>query len=266
MLRAARRLADLYRSNKDFKRSIPLAEDVLKRSRESRGPNQLDTLEAMHILASSYLAAGRLPQATDVLEQAWARAKERPDPPAGILEIPTTLAGAYSRSGHPEKAESVYRDALEAARRAHVEASSEAAYVQILLAGSLLERQEYAEAERLLRECLKFREEHEPDLWQTFNAKSALGGCLLGQKKYDEAEPLLLAGYEGLKRREDKNPRSVPQSRLSEAIGRLVQLYGAKGDAARADEWRRKPPAKKPAESAARPIPNQLPDDVFARP
>jgi tetratricopeptide (TPR) repeat protein len=220
----------------------------------------------MNILANCYLAAGQLPQATDMLEQAWARAKERPDPPAGILEIPTTLAGAYSRSGHPEKAESVYRDALEAARRAHLEESSIAAYVQILLAGSLIQRQEYAEAERLLRECLKIREQREPDLWTTFNTKSELGGCLLGQKKYDEAEPLLLAGYERMKRREDTAPRSVPQSRLSEAIGRLVQLYEAKGDAARTDEWRRKLPAKKPVKSATRPIPNELPDDVFARP
>ncbi len=29
-----------------------------------------------------------------------------------------------------------------------------------------------------------------------------LGGALLGQKKYDAAEPLLLKGYAGLKQRE----------------------------------------------------------------
>ena len=33
-----------------------------------------------------------------------------------------------------------------------------------------------------------------------------MGATLLGQKKYAEAEPLLLAGYEGMKQREAKIP------------------------------------------------------------
>jgi len=36
-----------------------------------------------------------------------------------------------------------------------------------------------------------------------------LGGSLLGQKKYAEAEPLLLSGYEGMKQREVKIPPEV---------------------------------------------------------
>ena len=43
------------------------------------------------------------------------------------------------------------------------------------------------------------------------NTKSMLGGALLGQKKYAEAEPLLLAGYEGTKQREATIP---PQIRI----------------------------------------------------
>ena len=76
----------------------------------------------------------------------------------------------------------------------------------------------------LLRECLRIREQKEPDDWRTFNAKSMLGASLLGQEKYAEAEPLLLSGYEGMKQREEMIP---PQgkARLTEAIERLVQLY-----------------------------------------
>ena len=48
-----------------------------------------------------------------------------------------------------------------------------------------------------------------PDDWLTFNARSLLGGSLLGQKKYAEAEPLLLSGYEGMKQREDKIPAAA---------------------------------------------------------
>src|SRR5438046_9890167 len=56
-----------------------------------------------------------------------------------------------------------------------------------------------AEAEASARECLVIREKKSPDDWQTFNAKSILGGSLLGQKKYAEAQPLLISGYEGMK-------------------------------------------------------------------
>ena len=70
----------------------------------------------------------------------------------------------------------------------------------------LLKQQKCAEAEPLLRECLKTREAKEPDHWNTFIAKSMLGGSLLGQQNYAEAEPLLLAGYEGMKLREEKMP------------------------------------------------------------
>ena len=48
-----------------------------------------------------------------------------------------------------------------------------------------------------------------------------LGGALLGQQNYTDAEPLLLKGYEGLKAREATIP---PQGkdRLPEALERLV--------------------------------------------
>jgi eukaryotic-like serine/threonine-protein kinase len=49
---------------------------------------------------------------------------------------------------------------------------------------------------------------------------------LLGQKKYAEAEPLLLAGYEGMKQREKTIP---PQgsTRIPEALDRLIELFTA---------------------------------------
>jgi hypothetical protein len=64
-------------------------------------------------------------------------------------------------------------------------------------------------------------------------------GSLLGQKKYAEAEPLLRAGYEGMKQRETKIPANAKES-LSEALERLVQLYDAWGRPEQANEWRQK--------------------------
>ena len=63
-----------------------------------------------------------------------------------------------------------------------------------------------AEAEPLLRECLTIREKRLPDDWLTFSTRSVLGVCLLSGKKYAEAEPLLLSGYNEMKARESKIP------------------------------------------------------------
>ena len=81
-----------------------------------------------------------------------------------------------------------------------------------------------------LRGCLRF--------WFRALAGGLLGGALLGQQKYADAERLLVASYEGMKRREAK---ILPESkfRLTEALERLVQLYNAWGKKDKADEWRK---------------------------
>ena len=109
---------------------------------------------------------------------------------------------------------------------------------------SLLQANALAEAEPLFRQCLAIREKTQPDGCRTLNTKSLLGGALLGQKKYADAEPLLLAGYDGLKQREKTIP---PQGlvRLPEVIERLVQLYEATGKKDDAAKWRKELEAAK---------------------
>jgi Tetratricopeptide repeat len=102
----------------------------------------------------------------------------------------------------------------------------------------LLQLKAYAEAEPLLRECLAIREKTQSDVWSTFNTKSLLGGALLGQKKYAEAEPLLIAGYEGMKQREKTMPPQA-KDRPTAALERLVQLYEATDKPDQAARWRK---------------------------
>jgi len=73
--------------------------------------------------------------------------------------------------------------------------------------------------------------------WVTWNARSLLGGVLLGQNRLAEAEPLLLEGYRGMKDRETEIP---PGSRafIPQALERLVRLYQAMGNQAEAEAWR----------------------------
>jgi hypothetical protein len=82
---------------------------------------------------------------------------------------------------------------------------------------------------------------------------SQLGGAVLGQGRYAEAEPLVVPGYEGMKAREARIPATA-KPRLAEAAVRVVRLYEAWGKADQATAWK------------ARLGMEDLPADVFARP
>jgi thioredoxin-like negative regulator of GroEL len=71
-----------------------------------------------------------------------------------------------------------------------------------------------------------------------------LGTTRLQQKRFAEAEPLLLEAYAGLKQHETSDPEST--SRATEAARRLVQLYEGWGKKDQATEWRQKLDEKKP--------------------
>jgi hypothetical protein len=74
-----------------------------------------------------------------------------------------------------------------------------------------------------------------------------LGDALLGQRRFGEAEPLLLRGYEGMKRRETKIPAGLKND-LVEAADRIARLYEATGRAEQARAWRQPHPPD-PAEA-----------------
>ena len=81
------------------------------------------------------------------------------------------------------------------------------------------------------------REKVTPRDRRTSEARALLGGALLGQKKYAEAEPLLLAGYRGM-RAVRMPPAAVGPCRLHEALDWLIELADARADKAAAARWR----------------------------
>ncbi len=95
-----------------------------------------------------------------------------------------------------------------------------------------------ADAELMLRECLTIRRKIQPDDWTTFDTEAMLGEALMEQKKYDEAEPYLLGGYEGLKQREGAIPVQ-DRPRLIKAAECLVRFFEARHDDQQAEKWRK---------------------------
>jgi hypothetical protein len=78
-----------------------------------------------------------------------------------------------------------------------------------------------------------------PDEWNRYYCKSLLGASLAGQKRYAEAEPLLLSGYHGLKQRQAAI-EAADRFVLAESAKQIVALYRAWGKPAQAAEWRSK--------------------------
>ena len=76
-----------------------------------------------------------------------------------------------------------------------------------------------------------------------YRAASLLGESLAGQKKYAEAEPLLLEGYQGMLARKDRI--AVPDRYHLELANQwLIQLYQAWGKPDKAAEWKNKQAAR----------------------
>jgi len=217
------------------------------------GPDHPNTLISRANLAKAYQAAGQLDRAVSLFEQALPgfRAKVGPDHPY-TLTCEQLLADAYTAAERYGGAETLLRDGLERARKRFGSADPNTAAAMASLGSNLIQQRKWAEAELVLRECLAIRDKAQPDDWSTFNTRSQLGGSLLGQKKFADAEPLILAGYEGIKAREAKIP-APGKPRLNETAERIVQLYEAWGKKDKAREWQKRLGLA------------NLPADVFAR-
>src|SRR5262249_18722314 len=115
-------------------------------------------------------------------------------------------------------------------------------------------QRDFVEAESFLRLYLDLTAKQSSNSLLRKAAVSGLGACLLGQKKYAEAEPLLLSGYKGLRKHEDKIHASLRQRFLTEALERLVQFYEETGNPDEAAKWRKELEAgKAPPKPTAQP-------------
>ncbi len=82
-----------------------------------------------------------------------------------------------------------------------------------------------AEAEDVLREAVRLRSENlPPDHFMAALTTGALGEVLTTRGKFEEAEPLLIASDEALRR-----AQAMENPRLALARQRLAQLYAAWG-------------------------------------
>ena len=115
----------------------------------------------------------------------------------------------------------------------------------INLASIQLARNQPAAAEGLLREGLRIRSRApgivpvrrrtvREDDWSLGGTRSLLGACLLAERRYPEAEDMLLDA----RRQLEALPASVRPAEMKVAIARLIELYVAWGKPDKAASFR----------------------------
>ena len=74
------------------------------------------------------------------------------------------------------------------------------------------------------------------DDWRPYRNRALLGASLSGQGKHADAEPFLLAGYEGMSKREATMPFEN-RSELDRSVRWIAQLYRDMRSPEKAAEW-----------------------------
>jgi tetratricopeptide (TPR) repeat protein len=207
--------------------------------RRKSGKEDLDLTLALNNLASTLWTEGKLAEAEATYREALAMSRrllgeKHPD----IASELNNLAGVLSDEKKFEEAELFHRETLAMRRALLGNEHPDVLAALFNLAGNLFRQGKFAEAETFARECLTVRESKFPDDWQMFHCRSFLGAILFGQKQYEQAESLLLSGYNGMRQREGNIPPVDRQYYLRSTASYLVKLYEATGRADEAVRWK----------------------------
>jgi tetratricopeptide (TPR) repeat protein len=199
--------------------------------------DDLEFAHALNVLSGVLALQGKFVEAEDLAHESLGIYKQHHLHDS--LSTASTLYGlanVFYEQCRLSEAEGLFREVL-ATRRRYL--GSEHANTAAALSGlaSTLRRQgKFAESDPVYRECLAIREKIVPDAWYTYYTQVMLGDALLGQKKYSEAEQLLLSGYKGMNQRAD-NIRDR-EKLFRETIQYLIQLYEATSQPDKAVEWK----------------------------
>jgi serine/threonine protein kinase/tetratricopeptide (TPR) repeat protein len=245
-------LANAYRVAGNVPQAIEIFEQIREPMVKKIGRDHPHTLKMLSNLAFAYYFAGRFQLAIDTFERVHeAQVKKLGEHHPETVNALGNLGGAYAKAMQGEKAAATLSAFVAGMRKQFPTDHPQLAVLLAHVSLDLCQCGQHAAAEPMLRECLAIREKVEPEVWTTFNTQSMLGGALLGQKKYADAEPLLVKGYEGMKAREKAIPPPAI-TRIPEALDLLIELYAAtnrpdeakKWEAERAKYARRSPPPK----------------------
>jgi tetratricopeptide (TPR) repeat protein len=244
------------------------------------GPGHPFYLGAIRTRSQEYQAAGRLPEAITLYENALKGARATLGPVHhDTLMLLSYLANAYLDAGRLPEAVALHEEALKQHRANRGSNDHHTIFSMKNLAAAYVAAQRWGEAESLYRELIAAFGRRTPGGPEVAYSLAGLGDCLLRQQKSAEAEPVLRECLAINKKSPDDWHRCYAQSllgasllgqqkyaeaeplmisgyeglkqreakipldfkdRMTEALERLVQLYDATDQKDKADEWRKK--------------------------
>jgi serine/threonine protein kinase len=246
-------LALVFAEQGRFAEAERLGIQALETASRTLGEKHQQTLQCRNELGYLYAHMGQWAKA----EEAHAKNLEVARSFLGEEHIQTlysmnNLAECWVGQGQYDRAESLLVQTLKRKRRFFGNEHFDTLWTMAALGEVYLKQNRLDRAEELLRECLDLREKVHPRTVYSASTQSLLGRTLAGQKRYAEAEPLLLAGYEVLKANA-ATTRWWFRHYLPDTVEWLVQLYEAWDKPEQAAKWRKeleavkaaaKPPAK----------------------
>jgi tetratricopeptide (TPR) repeat protein len=232
-------LGHVYVSLGRYAEAERLLGESLKDCQTFVGDKHPYTLINRMVLARLYLHTNRLAEAERQAGEAYRAWQVLSERNPHTLWAQALLAEVYLAQGRWADAGPLLRDFREKAERQRGRLAPFNIRMTYDLGQALLGQRDFSQAEYFLRLYVAVAEKKLPRSWRRPAAVSALGACLLGQKKYAEAEPLLLKGYTELREGQEKIPASFRRARLTEALGRLVRLYDAWDKPDEATKWRK---------------------------
>ena len=219
-------------------KALPLLEQTLSLEKAKLGPQHEYTLTTMNDLALTLQETGKLDQALPLLEETFRLSKARFGADHRVARRAVNdLAGVYEEAGRLDRALPLLEEALRSMRLKLGPQHPDTLATEANLSRCQLFQGNYADAQRLARECFELSRKSTPNGWRTFAVQVTLGRALLGQGNFGEAEPLLLQGYLGLKDRQHCIPAGS-RSQLRQAVQGLVHLYEAWGKPSDAAKWK----------------------------
>jgi non-specific serine/threonine protein kinase/serine/threonine-protein kinase len=244
VLQSINNLALCHRSMGHLDAAVRLFEETLVATKAKLGADHSLAIVTMNNLALAYQDAGKLERALPLYEELLRRTtaqhgRSHPD----TLRSMNNLAWGYQAAGKLAEALPLYEETLALAQTTFGAEHPNTLITMNQLGRTHLLDGQAAKAEATLRELLAIHE-RVPDGWRKYDAQSLLGAALLAQQRYSEAEPLLLAGFEGMREREPTIPFAY-KHRLLEALEQIARLYETTGDEDKAIEWRQKLAAAK---------------------
>jgi tetratricopeptide (TPR) repeat protein/predicted Ser/Thr protein kinase len=217
----------------DYSGAEPFYREAITIARKGYGDQHAETARHQTGLAWVYVRAGEHAKAEPLLREALAFQRKAlgVDNDATRTTL-TYLARALNGLKDYAAADAAAREVIASyQKQPNARAPGEALAA---LGESLLERRQFVEAATTLQQAREeFAKHPSVTKWLPPDVTSLLGAALAGERKFAEAEPLLVSGYEGL-----RDVTGTPRSRLRGSIERLIAFYGAAGRAADAAPWR----------------------------